>query len=44
MPNDVKTLEKATDEKWPMTRIAGELDVDLEAAKSLVDSFNKAEN
>ncbi len=42
MPNDVKTLEKATDEKWPLNRSAGELDVDPETAKNLLESFERA--
>jgi len=42
MPNDVKTLEKAADEKWPMNRIAGELDIDPETAKNLLQSFERA--
>lgn len=42
MPNDVKTLEKATDEKWPLNRIAGELDVDAETAQNLLESFERA--
>ncbi len=42
MPNDVVLLEKATDEKWPLNRIAGELDIDPETAKNLLGSFEKA--
>ncbi len=42
MPNDVKTLEKAIDEKWPLNRSAGELDVDPETAKNLLESFERA--
>jgi hypothetical protein len=42
MPNDVKTLEKATDEKWPLNRIAEELDIDPETAKNLLQSFERA--
>ena len=42
MPNDVKTLEKATDEKWPLNRSAGELDVDPETARNLLESFERA--
>jgi len=42
MPNAVKTLEKAIDEKWPLSRSAGELDVDPETAKNLLASFERA--
>jgi DNA-binding MarR family transcriptional regulator len=42
MPDDVKTLEKATDEKWPLNSIAEELDVDPETAKNLFESFERA--
>ena len=42
MPNAVTTLEKAADEKWPMNRIAGELDIDPETAKNLLQSFERA--
>ena len=42
MPNAVKTLEKAVDEKWPLSRIAGELDIDPETAKNLLQSFERA--
>ena len=42
MPNAVRTLEKAVDEKWPLNRIAGELDIDPETAKNLLESFERA--
>ncbi len=42
MPDAVKTLEKATDETWPLNRIAEELDVDPETAKNLFESFERA--
>ena len=42
MPDAVRTLEKAIDEKWPLNRSAGELDVDPETAKNLLESFVRA--
>jgi len=42
MPDAVGTLEKATDEKWPLNRIAEELDIDPETAKNLLQSFERA--
>jgi len=42
MPNAVRTLEKAADEKWPLNRIAEELDIDPETAKNLLESFERA--
>jgi hypothetical protein len=42
MPDTVRTLEKATDQKWPLSRTAAELDVDGETAKNLLASFARA--
>jgi hypothetical protein len=42
MPDAVRTLEKAADEKWPLNRVAGELDIDPETAKNLLESFERA--
>jgi len=42
MPNDVRMLEKAADETWPLNRVAEELDIDPETAKNLLASFERA--
>lgn len=42
MPDAVKTLEKATDEAWPLNRTAEKLDVDPETAQNLLQSFERA--
>jgi len=42
MPEAARTLEKAAQENWSMSRIAEELDVTIDEAEKLIAAFDRA--
>lgn len=42
MPDDVRVLERAEKEKWPIAKLAKRLDVDVEIAERLQRAFRRA--
>lgn len=42
MPNDIKLLERAIAEKWKLERVARELEIDTDAAASLLEATRNA--